>query len=1305
MLERVYNIYRQSRCLMSTSVFLYTKSVHFSSTPRNIALSLSDKRWCSQGNWRSIPGMTQLGTRVLRLLGPTRVEQLHKVQDKAMEKEAVEAPRFRSRRTAALLGYLAAERRPIARDFLAALFWPDEVSSKGRSNLRRELHNLAKILPDCWVLDRQAVAFVPSADTTVDLYRLLDLQAGERWDEAVELLGGEFLEGLYLDDNVEFENWLLAERERWRGRAAAILRRVIEGHTRRGRYSEALGHTRRLLQLSPWNERAHRQAMRLLAWTGQRGAALRQFENCKQALWEELGVEPAGETITLYQQIRAGELDVPPQLPAFLTAEGAKHKVDQARFVARERQLAQLDAFLNAALAGQGRVIFVKGGPGRGKTALMDAFARQAMEAHPDLLVARGDCNAYSGVGDPYLPFRDVMAMLSGDVEARWDAGAISRDHAQRLWFALPLVVQALLDRGPHLLDVLVPGAALLSRAVIAEVSAAYIPRLTQQVHCQGTSSTDMVEQSYLFQQVTDVLRTIAREQPLLLILDDIQWADSASIDLLFHLGRRLAGADSRVLIACAYRPEEVALGRSGERHPLAKALSEFKRAFGDVWIELGPVEGTEGREFVDALLDSQPNRLAETFRAALFQRTEGHPLFTAELLRAMQERDDLLKDEHGHWVEGSALDWEVLPARVEAVIEERIDRLDPELQETLAVASVEGEVFTAQVVAEVQRMAERPLLRWLSGELERRHRLVRAQEEVQTRRGRMSRYRFGHVLFQEYLYKRLSPGERRLLHADVATALEKLYEGHLDEVAVQLGHHFHEAGDQGRALPYFTLAAQRAARIHANDEAIRHYTQAIELVGMVSPDAASLAKLHRGRGLACETLGEFDAARADLEAALQMAQVADEHQVEWGVLIDLGKLWASRDYQRTRDYFESALELARRMKDAADLAGSLNWLGNWYANAENPARAVEHHQEALAIFEELGDRRGLANTLDLLGIANLLGGDLSASVGYYDGAIALFQELDDRPSLVSSLMGRGTTVSLQVLLATASATTPPDAQRDIEEAIGIAREIHSPPEEAWADWSLGLLYTLHGQFGRGLEVMQNGLRIATEIGHREWLVGNRFALGVLYVELFEPEEARQQLEQALTLAKGLRSQYWIHHVIGALAAAYSLGDDLAGAQTLLETVLSPQTRMDTMGKRYCWARRAELALSQGDPDLALEIVERLIASAPGLPPGGVITFLWKLKGETLAAMGRVEEAASILSAAIENARALEERFLLWCMHASRGRLYVTMNDQEGARKEYSAAREIIEELAATVQDEALKEDFLRGAYSTLEPR
>lgn len=1246
-----------------------------------------------------------MAARFVRLLGPTRVEQIQNDQNKGTENKAGEAPRFRSRRTVALLGYLAAEQRLIARDFLAALFWPDETSSKGRGNLRRELYNLAQVLPGCWVQDRQAVAFVPSAGTMVDLYSLLEHYTEERWEQAAELLGGEFLEGLYLEDSLEFENWLLAERERWRGRAGTILSRVIEGQMRRGRYSDALRHAQQLLQLSPWNEEAHRQVMHLLAWTGQRGAALRQFENCKRALEEELGVEPAEETVALYQQIQAGELDVPPQLPAFLTAGVARHKGSRPLFVTRERELAQLDAFLDKALAGQGQVIFVTGGPGRGKTALMEAFARQAMEAHPDLLVASGNCNAYSSVGDPYLPFRDVMAMLTGDVEAKWDAAAITGDHARRLWAALPLVVQALLDHGPHLVDVLVPGAGLLSRAMVAgQASASCVPQLRELVNRQGTGSRD-IEQSYLFQQVTDVLRTLAKEQPLLLVLDDIQWADTASIGLLFHLGRRLTDVASRVLIVCAYRPEEVAVGRAGERHPLAVTLSEFKRAFGDVWIELGLAEDVEGRQFVDAFLDSKPNRLGEGFRVALFQRTGGHPLFTVELLRAMQERGDLLKDGHGYWIESPTLDWEVLPARVEAVIEERIDRLEPQLQEMLAVASVEGEVFTAQVLAEAQKMLEKSSLRLLSGELERQHRLVREQEEIQTRRRTLSHYRFGHVLFQEYVYNQLSPGERRLLHGDVANALEKLYEGQLEEMAVQLGHHFYQAGDYGRALPYFAEAAVRAGRIHANDEAITHYTRAIELADKISlVDAPLQAKLYRGRGLACETSGDFKRARADLEEALEIAHNTGDRHLEWRLLLDLGKVWASRDYKRTRDYFERALKLARHMNDAAVLAGSLNWMGNWYANAENPVKAVEYHQEALEIFEGLGDRPGLAITLDLLGIANLLGSNHSASVGYYDQAIALFQELDDQLRLLSSLMGRGTNVSLMVLLAAAPAVKPPDASRDIEEAIRIAREIHSPQEEAWAYWSMGLLYTVNGQFGQALELMQSGFRIATEIGHREWLVGNRFALGVLYAEMLAPEEARSQLEQAQILAIELRSQYWVNHISGALASAYILLDDFIGAQTFLEGVISPQTPMDTMGKRYCWARRAELALLLGDTALALEIVDRLVASAPGMPAGGVITFLWMLKGEALAALGSLDEAASLLQVAIENARAQDERFLLWRVHASLGRLYQALNQPFEAQKEISAARKLIEELAATIPDKALKDNFLQHAYRAFDP-
>ncbi|HSG15706.1 MAG TPA: tetratricopeptide repeat protein [Anaerolineae bacterium] len=1236
--------------------------------------------------------------RQLWLLGPARVEQGRNAPAEAPENDTPPLPRFRSRRTVGLLGYLVTERRSLARSHLASLFWPDEQNSKGLANLSRELHNLAQILPDCWIVDRQSATFHRPANTEVDIYRLRQLEEQERWEEAADLLGGEFLEGLHLEDNPEFESWLLAERTRWQGRAELIFGRVIDGHTRRGRYTEALRQAQRLQRIAPWDEATHRQIMRLLAWTGQRGAALRQFESCKRLLLDELDVEPTLETIDLCRQIKAGKLDLPPQLPAFLTQEKPRHAFERRIFVGRESELVQLGAFAEQTLAGESQVAFVIGGPGRGKTALLDAFSERAMAMHSSLLVASGKCNAYSGIGDPFLPYRDMMSMLTGDVEGRWDAGAVNRDHAHRLWATSSSAVQILLDHGPHLLDVFVPAETLLSRATAAgQEYAPWLPRLRRIVRRRATGE-DEVQQSQLFQQFAHVLHHLARNKPLLLILDDIQWADAASISLLFHLGRHLAGASSRLMIVGAYRPEEIALGREDKRHPLAKVLSEFKRTFGDVWVDLGRSEESEQRRFVDALLDAEPNTLGDGFRAALFDRTRGHPLFTVELLRAMQDRGDLLKDTDGAWNEGPSLDWQVIPARVEAVIEERIDQLDPQLRDILTIASVEGDSFTAQVVAEAGNAPERAVLNRLSYDLEQRHRLVSEQEEVEIGQRRLSRYRFGHILFQDYLYRRQSQGERRLLHGRVASALEQLYAGQQDRIATQLAHHFQLAGDRERAFHYFSLAAERAASIYASGEAISHYTRAIQLAVEVSAAPASLARLHRGRGLAFERLGEFERACRDLELALQIARTAGENRSEWLALLDLGKLWASRDHNQARSFFEAALEQARRVDDPAHLAASLNWMGNWHANNEDPQKAMAYHQEALDIFEELGNQRELANTLDLLGMANLLNGGLAKSVRYYDSAIALFRELDVRPMLITSLTGRAMDASMLVFLASIAPPSTHKARYDFDEALRIASEIDSAPDSAWVHWSLGLLYIVHGQFGHALDLMHKGLGIASDIGHREWIVCNRFALGILYNELFEPARAQEQLEEALILVEELYSPHYAHLVSGVLTKAYILLGNHELAHACLERVTLTETPMDTLGKRYCWVRRAELALSQGDPALALDITQRLIDSAPGMATGSVVTFLWQLKAESLAALGEADVACSLLRAAIEKAKASEERFLLWRLHASLARQYRTMRCLEASEEEQAIAQDLVGEIAATVPDETMRGRFLQTA-------
>jgi predicted ATPase len=175
------------------------------------------------------------------------------------------------------------------------------------------------------------------------------------------------------------------------------------------------------------------------------------------------------------------------------------------------------------------------------------------------------------------------------------------------------------------------------------------------------------------------VLGALAQQRPLILVLDDLQWVDTGSASLLFHLGRRIAG--SRILIVGAFRPSEVDEGRAGERHPIEPVLHEFKRIFGAFEVDKGK---TESRQFIDAFLDTEPNQLGTKFRDTLYKQTRGHPLFTIELFRDMQDTGVLVKDKKDRWVEGPDLNWDVLPARVDAVIEERVSRLGDELKEVL---------------------------------------------------------------------------------------------------------------------------------------------------------------------------------------------------------------------------------------------------------------------------------------------------------------------------------------------------------------------------------------------------------------------------------------------------------------------------------------------------------------------------------------------------------------------------------------------------------------------------------------------
>lgn len=534
-----------------------------------------------------------------------------------------------------------------------------------------------------------------------------------------------------------------------------------------------------------------------------------------------------------------------------------------------------MDGWLERAVAGQLSVGFVAGEAGAGKTALVSEFARRAIERDPDLAVVFGDCNSQTGIGDPYLPFREILAQLTGDVEGRLAQRRLTEANAGRLRALLKASLDAVVESGPDLIGSLIPGGAILARLggwATRDLPAAQRVRelVARRTEAVGTSA---LQQSHLLEQYTSVLRVLSGHRPLLLVLDDLHWVDEASAGLLFHLGRRLGAA--RVLIVGSYRPEEISLGRDGTRHPLEGVLSEFKRYFGDVCIELVSDTGEPGLELLQALVDLEPNRLGPAFRRALLEHTGGHPLFTLELLESLREKGQLVRDAGGAWVEGAPIEWAELPPRVEGVIEQRVGRLTAELRRLLTAASVEGEDFTAEVVARVREVEERRVVERMSGELEKRHRLVAARELRRLGGHRISLYRFRHILFRNYLYSELDPIERAYLHEAVAQALEELYADHRDQVAIQLARHWEEAGDPGRAVHYRVIAGEQAKAMFANPEAAAHFRRALELMGDAAGDDAARRTLRvrawEGLGDVQSLSGAHEEARAAYDAGVRL--------------------------------------------------------------------------------------------------------------------------------------------------------------------------------------------------------------------------------------------------------------------------------------------------------------------------------------------------------------------------------------------------------------------------------------------------
>ena len=896
--------------------------------------------------------------------------------------------------------------------------------------------------------------------------------------------------------------------------------------------------------------------------------------------------------------------------PAFLDDENIEAP-ERPVFVAREAELARLDARLEAALNGAGTVALVTGEAGAGKTALVGEFCRRAQERHQDLVVASGACNSATGAGDPYGPWRQVLAQQAGDVEGRVARGVLSIEAGRRLWDCMPVFAEAVTTSGRDLVETLIPGVGLVSRAAKVVADAPWLADLRSLVERKRAEPPDVtLQQGAVFLQVGRVLRTIAAESPLVLVLDDLHWADAATIALLCDVGRQLEG--SRLLIVGSYRPEDVAMGRGGEAHPLTAAIAEMQRVHGD----LAVVVGSSGeREFVDSLVDSEINQLDEAFREEFFAHTRGHALFTVELLRTLQDRGLLLRDSSGSWVAGDELDWATLPKRVEGVIAARIERLSEHLRDLLTIASVEGVDFTAEVLSRVRDCETRETIKDLSRGLEKRHHLVTARGIRALVEGRLSIYGFSHVLFQHYVYNGLDEVERAQLHEEVGTVLEALFGDEVDEIAAQLARHFEEARQIDKAVHYLGCAADGARAVCAFGEAEAHNRRALALLASVPPsDERITAKIERLQALAmivASSRGWGDPEVGELSLKLQglCRQVGDAGHLFWALWLAVTCHGGRGELRKVLPLLDELLVMAEASNDTF-LRVTAHQAQLYRAFAGDPARVRMH----------------LETGLDILDPASA--GLFRAVVGA-DPQVALLQWL-----------------AFALLLLGHRDQSFAAAGR----AVAVADETGHPFTRAFVRGILAINTALHDP-NEGLRLADECLAIAVERGFDELRLYGLTAQAWAAAALGNPEPNEQTIawmEHAdfklpLTWCLSVRCKFLL-----AAGKAAEASAEIARVLGLIEA--NEQRDIESMVRRLVGDAAAMAGDEAGAENAylrAIEVACRQQAKPFELEAATALARLWQVQGKTTEARDLLQPVYDWFTEGLETPPLLEARALL----------------------------------------------------------
>ncbi len=931
-----------------------------------------------------------------------------------------------TRKALALVAYLAVTRASHSRDALATLLWGDYPQHRARAALRRTLSVLNRALgSEQLQVDRENIGLGPDAALWVDIQEFSEHLAETRkhrhpaseicphcitpLTQAVALYRDDFMAGFALRDSPSFDEWQFFQNESLRRDLANALEKLTRYHKARSEFEPATTYARRWLALDPLHEPAHRELMLLYAWTGQRAAALRQYQQCSSILKQELGVAPLEETTRLYQEIKEQRLMPAEKQPVKADMQRASQSPhapvpsppSEYPLVGRDREHSLL---LNThrAIEKDGHWMILEGEAGIGKTRLAETVLLEASAAGAHTIAIRY--------------YRDGANLAYGPMIEGLRAALSQPERARAL---------------EH-----------LSGHVVSE-SARLLPELnTRRAHLPPMQPLDSPGAASRFlNAICQVFWALFQGPvPGVLFVDDLQWADPASVDLLTYIIQRLRGHPLFVL--CTWRVEDIPAD-----HRLRQTLADAQRVGTATLVPLARLGASSITELLQAI-PGAPRGIGEQ----LYRESEGLPYFVVEYLSAVGREG----------VPPGGAAWS-LTGGVRNLLQSRLASIGETGAQLLSTAAVIGRSFGFDILQEASGRTEEEVVTGLEELIARG--LIKQVETGVAQQGLV--YDFNHEKLRALVYEETSLARRRLLHRRVAESLinaARLYH----ETGARAGliaFHYRQAGLAAAAAEYHRLAGEHARSLYANAEALEHFRAALA-VGHAEP-----AALHEAVGDVQTLLGDYGAAARAFETAAQLSPRVSavlEHK--------RGNLHLRRgEWELAEEHFQAAL---RALGDSEHTQERARLWADWSLAAHRRhqgEQARAYACRALELAETANDQRALAQAHNILGILESSGGHPDKAHAHLETSLKLAEDLGDPTIRVAALNN--------LALAFGEHGETERAIKLAQAALDLCRSIGDRHREAALHNNLADLYHLTGQSDTAMEHLKQAVSLFAEIG------------------------------------------------------------------------------------------------------------------------------------------------------------------------------------------------------------------------------